>query len=169
MKPQPGDYPPFYQPYLDRVPEGDIVELLTQAKAEMLVFLQTLPPDKWDHRYAEGKWSIREVMLHIIDAERIFTYRALRIARNDQTPLPGFDQDKYVPASNATNRSWDSIIREYMAVREATIQLFKYFIPEMWQNSGIASNKPITTLALAHITYGHERHHFIIMKDRYLV
>ncbi len=167
MKPQPGDFAAFYQKYIDQVPEGEIVTLLTAAKSEMLTFLQNVPPDKWDYHYAEGKWSVREVLLHMMDAERIFTYRALRIARNDQTPLPGFDQDAYVPTSNASNRSWASIISEYMAVRESSIQLFVNFIPEMWQNTGVASNHPITALALAHITYGHERHHLNLFKEKY--
>ncbi len=168
MKPQPGDYGPFYQKYIDLSPEGEVVQNLAKAKEECLALLQTLPPDKWDYRYAEGKWSVREAVLHMIDTERIFTYRALRVARNDQTPLPSFDQDAYVPASNASNRSWDSLISEYVAVREATIQLFKNFTPKMWQHTGTASNYSISALALAHITCGHERHHINILKERYL-
>lgn len=167
-RPQPGEYALFYQKYIDQVPEGDIIQLLISAKAEMIAFLQTFPPEKWDYRYAEGKWSSREALLHIIDTERIFTYRALRIARNDQTPLPGFEQNEYVPASNAGNRSWNSLITEYVAVRESTIQLFQNFTPEMWQHTGTASNNPINALALAHITYGHERHHLNIFKASYL-
>lgn len=169
MKPQPGDYAPFYQKYVELVPDENIVQLLAQAKAEVIGFLQNLPPDKWDYRYAEGKWSIREVMLHLMDSERIFTYRALRIARNDETPMAGFDQDAYVPNSNAVNRSWESIISEYAAVRESSIQLFGNFIPEMWQNTGLANNYSVSALALAYITYGHERHHLKVIQDRYLV
>ncbi|MFN7118133.1 MAG: DinB family protein [Saprospiraceae bacterium] len=168
MRPQPGDFAPFYQKYIDLVPDGDIVELLIQAKDELIALLQAIPPNKWDYRYAEDKWSIREVMLHLIDSERIFAYRALRIARNDRTPLSGFDQDAYVPASNAANRSWDSIISEYIAVRDASIQLYKNFIPEMWQNTGSANNNPVTVLALAYIIYGHERNHLKIFHERYL-
>lgn len=168
MRPQPGEYAPYYQKYIDRVPVGEIVGLLEAAKVEMIAFLQAFPPDKWNYRYAEGKWSSREALLHIIDTERIFSYRALRVARNDQTLLPGFDQNAYVPASNADNRSWQSLLTEYVAVREATIQLFKNFTPEMWQHTGIASTFPISALALAHITYGHERHHLFIFKEHYL-
>lgn len=167
-RPQPSEYAPFHQKYIALAPDGDIAQSLEIAKAEMIALLQIIPPDKWDFRYEEGKWSLREVILHIIDTERIFTYRALRIARNDQTALPGFDQDAYVPASNADNRSWNSLIIEYIAVREASIQLFKNFTPEMWQHTGTASNNPISALALGFITYGHERHHLNIIKECYL-
>lgn len=168
MRPQPSDAAPYFQRYIDLVPDGDIVQLLTQAKAVMTALLQSLPPDKWDFRYAAGKWSIREMLLHIIDTERIFTYRALRIARNDQTPLPGFEQDDYVTFSNASNRSWSSLISEYLAVREASIQLFKNFTPEMWQHTGTASNNNVSVLALAYMTAGHELHHLNVLKDKYL-
>lgn len=168
MRPQPGDAAPYFQKYINLVPEGDTVQMLTQAKADMTAFWQALPPDKWDFRYAEGKWSIREMLLHLIDTERIFTYRALRIARNDQTPLPGFEQDDYVPFSNANNRSWDSLLSEYVAVREATIQLFKNFTPEMWQHTGTSSNNTISVLALAYVTAGHERHHLNVLREKYL-
>lgn len=168
MRPQATDFSPYFKRYIDLVPDGDLVQLLIQAKADTTALLQTLPPDKWDFRYAEDKWSIREMLLHVIDTERIFTYRALRIARNDKTPLPGFEQDDYVPFSNATNRSWSSLISEYIAVREATIELFKNFTPEMWQHTGIASNNNVTTLALGYITAGHERHHLNVLKDKYL-
>lgn len=168
MRPQPGDAAPYFQKYIDLVPGGDIVQLLQEAKMDMIALLQALPPEKWDFRYAEGKWSVREMILHMIDTERIFTYRALRIARNDQTPLPGFEQDDYIPFSNATNRSWNSLISEYVAVREATIQLFKNFTPEMWQHTGTASNNTISVLALAYVTCGHERHHLNVLNDKYL-
>lgn len=168
MRPQTGDFAPNFHTYIDLVPEGDIVTLLTQAKTKVIALLQALPPEKWDFRYAEGKWSVREMLLHIIDTERIFTYRALRIARNDQTPLPGFEQDDYVPFSNANNRSWNSLIAEYEAVREATIQLFKNFTPEMWQHTGTSSNKHISVLALAYVTAGHEIHHLNVLNNKYL-
>ncbi len=168
MRPQPSDYAPFFEKYVCLVPDGDIVELLVQAKADVTTLLQFLPPDKWDYRYAEGKWSIRELILHMIDTERIFSYRALRIARNDQTPLSGFEQDEYVPFSNANNRSWESLIQEYVAVREASIQLFKNFTPEMWQHTGTASSRNISVLALAFLTVGHEQHHLNVLKDKYL-
>jgi hypothetical protein len=169
MRPQPGEYAPYYQKYIDQVPEGDLINLLTTAQSDTIAFLQNMPPDKWDYRYAENKWSVRELLLHLIDAERIFAYRALRIARNDQTPLPGFDENTYVPASNAVNRSWHSLIAEYAAVRKATIELFRHFTPEMWQHTGTASNAPIAALALGFITYGHEKHHLHVLKTKYLV
>lgn len=168
MRPQAGEYAPYFQKYIDQVPDGDIVSLLQNAKVEMIDFLQAFPPEKWDYRYAEGKWSAREALLHLIDTERIFAYRALRISRNDQTPLPGFNQDEYVPASNANNRSWHSLIEEYVAVRTASIQLLKNFTLEMWQYTGTSSNHTTNTAALAYMIYGHERHHLNIFKNNYL-
>ncbi|MDX1940547.1 MAG: DinB family protein [Saprospiraceae bacterium] len=168
MRPQTGEFAPYYQRYIDKAPEGDVVQLLIDQKQQMLDFLKSLPVEKWDYRYAEGKWSIKEVLLHLIDSERIFTYRALGVARNDQTSFPGFDQDAYVPESNADGRSVDSLLAEYAAVREASIQLFANFNEEIYKRIGKANNTPISVRALAYISAGHELHHLNIIKERYL-
>lgn len=119
--------------------------------------------------YAEGKWTLAEAIVHIIDTERIFQYRSLRIARNDKTPLPGFDQDDYVPQSNASGRSTTSLIEEYKAVRDATITLFSSFDEEAMLRIGIASDSKMSTRALGFIISGHQAHHVKIIKERYLV
>ncbi len=168
MRPQAGEFAPFYQGYVNQVPDGDIVQILDDQKRHTLDFLQSLPDEKWDYRYAEGKWSIRELLLHIIDAERIFAYRALRIARNDQTSLAGFDENAYVPESFAAQRSVVSLLREYAAVREATLQLYKNLDQSVWTRLGDANGKPVSVRGLAYIIAGHERHHLNVIRERYL-
>lgn len=131
-------------------------------------FMASIPVEKWHYSYAEGKWSIAEVMLHLVDAERVFQYRALRIARKDQTPLSGFDHDAYVPVSGAGKRSRESIIEEYKAVRQASISLFSTFDAEVLQRKGKASNSAISVGALGFIMCGHQKHHRNIIRERYL-
>lgn len=168
MKPQAGEFAPFYQGYIDRVPEGNIVQTLANNRQQTLDFLKSVPEDKWNHRYAAGKWSIRELFIHIMDAERIFAYRALRIARNDSTSLSGFDENAYVPESFAEGRLVESLLEEYGAVREASIQLYKNLHPDVWTRLGDANGAPVSVRALAYITAGHEMHHMSIIKERYL-
>ncbi len=168
MKPQAGEFAPFYQGYIDRVPEGNIVQTLANNRQQTLDFLKSVPEDKWNHRYAAGKWSIRELFIHIMDAERIFAYRALRIARNDSTSLSGFDENAYVPESFAEGRLVESLLEEYGAVREASIQLYKNLHPDVWTRLGDANGAPVSVRALAYITAGHEMHHMNIIKERYL-
>lgn len=167
-RPQAGEFAPFYQTYVGKVPEGDVVQILQDLKAPTLEFLQQLSPEQWLHRYAADKWSIKEVLVHLLDTERIFAYRALCIARKDQTPFPGFDQDAYVPASKSDERSIDSLLGEYVAVRDATIHLFSNFAADMWAHVGTASGVSVSVRALAYITAGHEIHHVQIVKERYL-
>jgi hypothetical protein len=168
QRPQEGDYAPFYANYVNNVAGNDILSTLRKAKGDTLSLINGFSSDFWQYSYAEGKWTIAELMIHILDAERVFSYRAMRIARGDSTPLPGFDQDDYVPNSNAANRSGQSIIEEYLATREATLQLFSNFDETIWHNKGTASDHPVTPLALAYITAGHEIHHMEIIKERYL-
>lgn len=168
MKPQAGEFAPFYQRYIDRVPEGNIAQTLANMKEQTLAFLKSLPADKWAYRYAEGKWNIRELIIHLMDAERIFAYRALRIARNDSTSLSGFDENAYVPESFANGRSVESLLEEYNAVRDASIQLYKNMHPDAWTRLGDANGTPVSVRALAYITAGHEMHHMNIIKERYL-
>ena len=167
-RPVPGDYAPFYHSYVERVEGENILDILKKNKEDGLALLQSLSHDQWSYRYEEGKWAIAEVVLHIIDAERVFAYRAMRISRGDQTPLPGFDQDFYVPNSAALSRTPTSLIEEYEAVKNASIQLFQGLTQEMWSNSGTASDNPVSVLALAYIMVGHDMHHMKIMRERYL-
>lgn len=167
-RPALSEYAPFYQKYVDKVPEGDIISVLEYSKHQLLSLLENTPADKYDYRYAEGKWSMKETLLHMIDAERVFSYRALRIARKDQTPLSGFDQDAYVPVSEAAQRTWQSLIDEYKAVRDASIHLFKNISEEASFRLGMASNAAVSVRALAYITAGHELHHLHLFIEKYL-
>ncbi len=167
-RPETEEIPEYYQNYVRQV-EGDEIELiLDSALKETLAFLELLPKEKWNYRYAPEKWTIKEVLLHIIDTERVFAYRILRMSRADTTPLPGFDQDVFVPNSDANNRTGASLIAEYKAVREATLQLVRYFTPEMWERKGTASGVTFSPITIAFITAGHEAHHLRIIRERYL-
>lgn len=145
--------------YANLVRETDALQVLKDARQSSRALMFSLSLEQWDYSYGEGKWTIKEVWQHILDTERIFAYRALRIARNDQTPLPGFDQDEYILPSKAKERSIAGIIHEFDAVREATITLFEYMPQEAFDHTGTASNKKISARALAFIIAGHERHH----------
>ena len=167
-RPKPEESNAYYHAYIGNVPGDDPLAQLKQGGRDTLQFLETLPESKWDYRYAPGKWTIKEMILHLIDAERVFAYRALRIGRNDPTPLPGFDQDIYVPNSQANERSGASLIKEFQHVRDTTVQLLKHFPQEAWDRMGTASDSPVSVRALAFIMAGHELHHIKILKERYL-
>ena len=158
----------YFRLYINKVAGNDIIAALSRGQKMMEDFCKYIPSDKWDYRYAEGKWTIREVLAHIIDTERVMTYRALRIARNDKTPLPGFEQDDYTQYSNANKRSPESLLAEYMAVRAASLALFLNFDDEMFGRIGTASGYPISPRALAYIIAGHEIHHLAIVREKYL-
>jgi hypothetical protein len=127
-----------------------------------------VPEEKLSYRYAEGKWTIKEIMAHLIDDERIYAYRALRFARNDQTELPGFDQDDYAIESAANERSLDDLLEEFAAVRRSTIALFNSFDERVWTRSGVASGNVMSVRAAAYHIAGHELRHLNIIKERYL-
>ncbi len=167
-RPTASEYASFYHTYVGKVPEGDLIKMLENQASETLALVGDISDEKGLYRYAEGKWSIKELMCHIIDTERVFAYRALRISRGDTTPLPGFNQDDYVAAFDADARSMASIIEEYQSVRRATITLFKSCTDEMMQRIGTASNSPVSVRALGFIILGHELHHRGILKTRYL-
>ncbi|MEM8528292.1 MAG: DinB family protein [Bacteroidota bacterium] len=167
-RPSTADYPPYYHKYVERVKTNDGLETLTQSLQDTLVFLAAIPLEKWDYSYDVSKWTLKESWLHLIDSERVFAYRALRIGRGDETPLAGFDQDDYVPNSNAANRTPESIVEEYKSVRETTIQLFKHFDATAWSRMGTASGGKVSVNALAFIIAGHEAHHVALTKERYL-
>lgn len=135
----------------------------------MVDFMKSISTNKLQFAYDDGKWSVAEVLVHLIDTERVFQYRALRFARNDATSLPGFDQDAYVPHSKANKRNLDSILKEYLAVRKATISLFESFDDEMMCRGGMASNSFMSVRALGFLICGHERHHKQILESRYLI
>ena len=163
-----GDYHPFYEPYVQALGNVELMEMLEKQYQNFPQFLGSIPEEKLEHRYAEGKWSIAEVLVHILDAERVFQYRALRISRGDITPLPSFDQDKYVPQSNATGRSLESIIEEYKSVRMSTLTLFRSFPEKILHRKGTASNAIVSVGALGFLICGHQKHHRNVLRERYL-
>jgi uncharacterized damage-inducible protein DinB len=166
-RPEPSEYAPFYHGYVASVPEGDVVALLREGGRALLDALATVPEDRGGYRYAEGKWSIREVIGHLIDAERIFTYRALRVARGDTTPLPAFEENEYVKTAGSDARTLSNLAREFGAVRESSVQLFESWPGDAWGRLGVASGQKVSARALAYITVGHTMHHLRILRERY--
>lgn len=167
-RPEKNEYNPYYETYVGLVQTDDIVEHLTVTKTATLAYLKAISEEKWDFRYAPQKWSLKESWIHVLDTERIFAYRALRISRNDSTPMAGFDQNEYVPFYNANNRSPESIIEEYETVRNATIHFFKNLDPVALKRMGTASDSPVSVRALAYMIGGHELHHLRLTRERYL-
>jgi uncharacterized damage-inducible protein DinB len=167
-RPGQDEYAPYYEKYVSLVPAGDVVETLERQAADTLALLRGVSEEKASSRYEEGKWSVKEVLGHITDGERIFAYRALRFARNDQTPLSGFEQDDYVRAADFDARTFASLVAEFESVRAATLTLLRSLDPEAWTRRGTASDNPVSVRALAHIIAGHELHHVGILRDRYL-
>lgn len=162
-------YNSYYQTYINKV--GDNVELLETLKKQVENFpnfITSVPDEKWLFSYGTGKWTVVEVLLHIIDTERVFQHRALRFSREDLTPLPGFDQDLYVPNSNASLRSKESIVKEYIAVRQSSIALFESFSSNDLKKVGVASDAEMSVAALGFILCGHQKHHRDILRERYL-
>jgi uncharacterized damage-inducible protein DinB len=169
QKPAEGEYNPYAIMYIKLLPDdGQVLKHLKENFKTVKEFIESLPLDKLDYRYAENKWTIKEMLVHIMDDERIYAYRALRIARNDKTPLPGFEQDDYVPFSKANKRSLPSIFREYKTIRNATLSLFTSLSKEDLLRIGTANDHPVSVRALAYHIAGHELHHLNIIKERYL-
>jgi uncharacterized damage-inducible protein DinB len=164
--PTAAEYAPYYNRYISLVPGTDILSIL-QQQAEDMESLRTMSEDDACFRYAPEKWSIKQVLGHIMDCERIFAYRALRIARGDQTPIEGFEQDDYVKNGPFERISMTELMNEYVAIRTATIKLFRHLSPEAWNRRGIANNNEVTVRALAYTIAGHERHHRQILKEKY--
>lgn len=172
MKPsqlQPSEYASYYGNYIAQVSEEyTLIEELEISLHRFIKFVQNIPMDKFDYRYAEGKWTIKDIIQHIIDAERVFAYRALRFARNDKTALPGFEENDYVAEANSGKRTIMELLTELSAVRHATLLLFKSFNSEQMLRSGIASNNPMSVRALGFVIIGHQNHHQKVFEERYL-
>ncbi|WP_298540509.1 DinB family protein [uncultured Aquimarina sp.] len=163
-----GEYNPYYGVFIDQAENANIVTGLQQSKQKFIDFVNAISDEKLTYAYAEGKWTVAEVLQHIIDTERIFSYRALRFARNDKSPLIGFDQDEYVPNSNANNYSKKEFIEDFEAARNNSIGLFKSFTQNMLTEIGEASGSPMSARAAGYILSGHQKHHLNVIKDRYL-
>ncbi|UFH45725.1 DinB family protein [Flavobacterium galactosidilyticum] len=162
------EYAEYFFPYISVLGDVTLIEELEISLHEFIRFVQNIPMDKFDYRYAEDKWTIKEIIQHVIDTERIFAYRALRISRNDQTPLPGFDENEYSNNTEANKRGLQDLLTELSAVRHSNIFLFKSFSEEQLQRTGIASNAGISVRAIGFIMIGHQKHHQNIFEERYL-
>ena len=168
-KPMAGEYAPYTMMYIGLLPDdGLVVEHLRKNLENTVRFIRLLPKEKLTTPHAEGEWTIQEILVHIIDDERIYCYRALRFARNDTTELPGFEQDEYVPYSGANNRELESIIAEFIAVRNATITFFESLEEEAFTRKGVGSGNVLSVRAAAYHIAGHELHHINSLKQNYV-
>lgn len=169
QKPDHEEYSTFYAGYVNLVPSGDVKDVLQVQLNETLGLLEGLTESKQAFRYAEGKWSIAEVLGHIIDTERVMSYRLLRIARGDTTPLAGFDQDAFVQGGGFDHIPFVELLREYEAVRRSTIAMLHNLSVEALALVGNANGNPVSARALSYIIAGHERHHMNVLKERYFI
>ncbi len=164
----PNEYAPFYATYVKTLDNVILLEELEISVHRLRNFVQEIPLDKYDYQYAEGKWTIKDILQHLIDCERIFAYRALRFARKDFTPLPGFDEDDFAIVAEGSNRSIRDLLTELAIVREATLCLFRTFSDEVLLRKGMASGNEMSVRALGFIIVGHQNHHQRIFEERYL-
>ena len=167
-KPAKSEFLPFYERYIALVPDGDVISTLASQLTETQSLLRVLPASVATYRYAPDKWSVNEVVGHMIDSERIFAERALRFARNDATPIPGFEQDDYVRNATFDAYPLSELASELETVRQSTIFFFRHLDEEAWTRRGQANNAEVSVRALAYIIAGHELHHCEILKTRYL-
>jgi uncharacterized damage-inducible protein DinB len=166
-RPQPDEYSAFYQTYIDKVDDDVLSELKDQIES-LTTFLKSIPPEKTDYAYAEGKWTVKEVLGHMMDNERIMTYRLLRFARNDASPLPGYEEEDYIQNSHFATQEFDLLIEEMLALRKANMYLFNSLTEEELQRKGVANKAVLSVRALLFILAGHLKHHVGVLKERYL-
>ena len=168
MRPNPGDYSPYYENYIKLIEGEDIVKILNDQSKKTQDVLNSFSEHKGNFRYADGKWTVKEVVGHLLDTERVFAYRALCIARGEKKSLPSFDQDEYVKAGNFNRRELFDLNYEYRLLRESNLLLFRSFTPEMLRLRGFASESTVTVLALLFIIAGHEKHHMNVLREKYI-
>ena len=169
-RPEAGEYAPGFAGYIGQIgDEEDILKVLAEQLDLVLARLKPVSEERSNYRYAEGKWSIKEIVNHLSDTERIFAYRALRIARADATPLPGFDENAYAPEMRADERTLADLSAEWVDVRRSTLSLFRHLPAGTWERLGTASGHPCSVRALAYATAGHVRHHLKVLAERYAV
>jgi uncharacterized damage-inducible protein DinB len=166
-RPQTTEAAPYYFRYIDLVSDDEIVPAMQSQMSETLQFLESISDEKSLHSYAPGKWTIREVLNHMNDCERVFLGRAFWFARGFQEPLPSFDQEVAVPAAHANDTPWQELVEEFRTVRMATLSFFKNMPDEAWSRTGVASGNPFTVRSLAYIIAGHVAHHTQVLKERY--
>ena len=169
LKPETSEYNPYYEKYISLIEEGELMSALERQPSDLRSLLIGLDEEKGKHAYADGKWSIKEVLSHLIDGERIFSYRVLRISRGDETPIEGFEQDGYSENSHANERSFEDLLEELSLQREANLRMLKNLRNDDWKRFGTASQSPVSVRALGFIMAGHVRHHINILKGQYLV
>ena len=167
-RPNNNEYAAYFETYVSLVPESDIVSAMRNQADELREIFSQISDDKGLYRYAEGKWTIKELLGHLIDGERVFAYRALRFARADKTPLPGFDQDPYVENANFNNVKLSDLLEEMLSLRNANTLFFNNLSDEAWTRTGISSDHEISVRAIAFIIVGHIRHHVKVLKEKYL-
>ena len=167
-RPPAAEYKPYFGTYIDKVPDGDVIAALEAGIATTRKLLASVSEERAGFRYAPGKWSVKEVLGHMSDTERIFTYRLLAFARGDVTPLPGFDENAYTPAQESDRVPFAWLLDEFVAVRAATLALLKVLPPAAWARVGVASGHPLSARASAWIIAGHEIHHRAVLEARYL-
>lgn len=167
-RPASDEFAAYYDTYIAKVRDGDIIDILREQGEAMRGLLARVPAERGQHAYAPGKWTLNEALLHVVDAERVFSYRALRIARGDTVPLHGFEQNDWVPQSGASDRTVASIVEEFVAVRASTVALFAGLPANAWNRRGTASGHPVTVRALAFTCAGHALHHEGIIRERYV-
>lgn len=167
MRPLPSDYSPFSETYVSLVETGDIKVMIKDSLKELEFFLQTIPADKADYAYAPGKWTVKEMLQHAVDTERVFAYRAMCFARGEQQPLPGFDQDEYALNVDVSARTLDGLKEEMILARKLSVILFENLREQDLNKRGIASNHPVTVLSYGYIMIGHWRHHQKMLKEKY--
>ena len=167
-RPAASEHPPYFETYLAKLPTGDLLEILESQWEELGCLLEELDDDAADFRYAEGKWSVKEVLGHLLDAERIFMYRLLCIARGEQASLPGFDENAYVANGGFQARPLEALLEEYDLVRGSTLALLRGLEEEAFTRMGTSNKNPVSVRALAWLLAGHELHHMTVLKERYL-
>lgn len=163
------EYPPYYEKYISNLSSDiDLFEELEASHHYFIKFVQDIPLEKHDYRYDTGKWTIKEIIQHLIDSERVFAYRALRFSRNDKTELPGFDENSYADNSNGNQRHLKDLLMEFSLVRHSTLAMFKSFTKEALQRKGIANKVEMSVRALGFMIIGHQEHHKKVFQERYL-
>lgn len=167
-RPNINDYPEYFARYINQVQEDEVLPAFANQLPVIKKFLKSISEELSTYKYAPGKWTIKEILQHLIDAERVFTYRAMCISRRETISLPSFDENNYADNSNANARSWQSLCDECLNLRRSTEDLIKSLTPEMFSQTGIASSKPVNVLSLAFIITGHFYHHINIVRERYL-
>jgi hypothetical protein len=168
-RPLSNEYDPYYEHYVSLVPEDEISSVLAAQPDELEALIGSVPESKGTFAYADGKWTIKELLGHLIDGERIFAYRTLRISRGDQTPIEGFEQDGYIENAHSNERSFADLLTEFSLLRQANMCLFNDLKGDAWTRTGTANDCQISVRALAWIMAGHIRHHIDILRSRYLI